>query len=88
MGGYIYQKALKGFSISISDNMAAKLASEPEVKYVEPDYILTLNLPEETSPDQLKKIEAQTVPWGITRVGGAGDGTGKNCLDIGYRNRS
>jgi subtilisin family serine protease len=85
VGGHIYQKALKGFSISISDKIAGKLADEPEVKYVEPDYILTLNLPVETSPNQLKKIEAQTVPWGITRVGGAGDGTGKMAwiLDTG-----
>ena len=48
LGRHIYQKALKGFSISIYDKIADKLADDP-------DYILALNLPVEKSPNQLKK---------------------------------
>lgn len=82
---HIYKKALKGFSISLAENVIEDLKNEPEVKYVESDYWITLNLPEETSNNLLRKIEAQTTPWGITRIGGSGNGVGKTAwiLDTG-----
>lgn len=82
---HVYTKALKGFSINLAENVIERLASEPEVKYVEPDYWITLKLPEAGTQKSLNKTEAQTTPWGITRVGGAGNGVGKTAwiLDTG-----
>jgi len=52
--GFVYQHALKGFSIKASPQAAAAIASSPLVAYVEKDMLHT--------------IDAQTVPTGIQRI--------------------
>src|SRR5512143_2132600 len=37
--GYIYEHALKGFSIQVPAQAVAALQRNPHVKYVEPDYV-------------------------------------------------
>src|SRR5262249_4700329 len=36
-GGHVFQRALKGFSVRMSEERAAKLAEDPRVAYVEED---------------------------------------------------
>ncbi|MEX0864672.1 MAG: S8 family serine peptidase [Acidimicrobiia bacterium] len=52
--GFIYQHAIKGFSISVGPQGAAAIARSPQVAYVE--------------TDQVVSITAQTIPTGIERI--------------------
>lgn len=52
--GFVYQHALKGFSVEIPAAGAAALSRSPVVAYVEPDRVRT--------------IFAQTIPTGIQRI--------------------
>jgi subtilisin family serine protease len=52
--GFVYQHALKGFSIKASPQAAAAIASNPRVAYVE--------------EDMLHSIDAQAMPTGIQRI--------------------
>lgn len=52
--GYIYEHALKGFSIIVPTQAKAALERNPNVKYVETDYI--------------RYAFAQTIPTGIKRI--------------------
>lgn len=64
----VYSHAIRGFSARLTEAQAAALLSDPSVKYIEPDGIASIN--------------AQTLPWGIDKIGAdsstthAGDGTG------------
>jgi subtilisin family serine protease len=64
----LYSAALRGFSARLTADQIRELEDNPDVAYVEPDVVMT--------------IQAQTLPWGINRVDAdisstrAGDGTG------------
>jgi len=75
-----YSFALKGFTAILDDIQLEKLKNDPRVKSIEQDYLITL-----AKPDYLIEPTAdpaQETPWGITRVGGAIDGTGKTAWII------
>lgn len=89
--GHVYGTALKGFSVKIAPGQLKKLQDDPSVSYIEEDQIISLGKPEvtpykrggnkpggggSTTPDP------QVTPWGISRVGGAVDGTGKTAWII------
>jgi hypothetical protein len=67
-----YTSVFMGFAAKLSAPQLARLQQDPRVSSIEPDQEIILGKPTggTTQP-------AQTVPWGITRVGGPGDGTGK-----------
>jgi subtilisin family serine protease len=70
-----YTSSIRGFSARMTAAEADRLRNDPQVKYVEPDYriqVSTMNVVYNTSGTQV-------VPWGIKRVGGARDGTGKTA---------
>jgi subtilisin family serine protease len=52
----IYEKAVKGFSVEMSESQAQALSQEPEVKYVEEDGIITASIEEQTN-----------ATWGLDR---------------------
>ncbi len=72
--GFIYQHALKGFSISVPPQAAAALAKNPLVKYV--------------ATDDVRQASAQTLPTGIQRIFAAGnanldiDGSDNYRIDV------
>ena len=85
-----YSHAIQGFSAKLSPDKLEELRNDPDVKYVEKDYKISLSpiddtdssFPGQPSPEtgnQRAKAQAQAdfVPYGITRVGGTEDGTGK-----------
>ena len=71
---FVYSHAIQGIAVSLTDSEAAQMVNALGVKSVEPDMEITLNLPHAyakpapPTPTQ----PSQTIPWGITRVGGGG----------------
>ncbi len=74
----IYASAIYGFSATLTNEQMKSLSSDSRVKYIEQDKIISLGKPSGggTTPP------AQTIPWGITRVNGGVDGTGKTVWVI------
>lgn len=79
---HIYKNSVKGFSARMSSNAAKKLAENPNVKLVEQDRVISLAPPVEITAKPSPNPPAQSTPWGTTRVGGAGDGSGKTVWVI------
>ena len=75
-------KPLRGFALDLTDEEVATLQSDESVLRIEKDKIISL------SPITIKKkpgtvVDAsQSIPWGITRVGGPVSGVGKTAWII------
>ena len=78
---FVYQKAIKGFSIHMSAQAASRLAGDARVKYIEQDRWVSVGRPEGKGKPP-KPPKGQVTPWGITRVGGPRDGTGETAWII------
>ncbi len=85
-----YDAALHGFAARMSAEQADGLARDERVKYVEQDRVVVL-APCKRFPNHPDcggdggaggGDTTQETPWGIARVGGAGDGTGKTAWVI------
>ncbi len=81
---YIYADALQGFSVKLNQGQLKKLADDAAVAYIEEDFVVTV---EQSSDGKGGGVgttaqPAQTTPWGITKVGGAGNGAGKTAWII------
>ena len=78
-----YASALKGVAIELTESEADKLALSPNVKGVYPDMVVNFGLPEVSiNAKPAPQPVAQSTPWGITRIGGSTDGTGKTAWII------
>ena len=76
-----FSDALTGFVVkNVSAVQLLLLQNDPRVKYVHQDGLFLFN-PLQPSPPPPSQ-PAQEVPYGIVRVGGAGDGTGKTAWVI------
>jgi hypothetical protein len=71
-----YEGAVKGFSGKLTKDQLAELKKNPNVESIEQDRVIALNTTTTTVTQP-----AQTVPWGVARVG-YGDGTGKTAWVI------
>lgn len=84
-GGFVplavREHAARGFDAIIPPNALAAIRNDPRVAMIEEDGVVTLDLPRETARPGGGSAGQQT-PWGITRVGGAGDGTGRTAWII------
>ncbi len=69
----VYDNSIHGFSAQMSAEKAREVAQFSRVAYVEQDRIVSLARPGGGGSG----LPAQTTPWGITRVGGPGNGVGK-----------
>ena len=72
-----YGTALMGFAASLTDQEVIALRADKRVSYIEPDYMLWVRIAAKPVPVQ----PAQTVPYGIIRVGHA-SGIGKTAWII------
>jgi len=82
--GRVREHAARGFTARMPEQKAAALRADPRVLYVEKDGPVSLIKPiVDAKPGG--GSGGQQTPWGITRVGGAGDGTGRTAwiLDTG-----
>ncbi|NMG27540.1 S8 family serine peptidase [Aromatoleum evansii] len=78
---HTYTTALKGFAAKLPDEAAARmLASNPLIASYEPDAIAYAFARPGTAVTY--PCTAPQTPWGVTRVGGAGDGTGRTAWVI------
>ena len=73
----VYGKVLNGFVAKMTTLQAKELELDARVEYVEEDQLITLSDAGAPAGDvTVKAVAAQTVPWGITRVGGGISSTG------------
>ena len=79
---FVREHAARGFSAVIPDPIAAALRADPRVLIVERDGPVSLVRPIEVAARPGGGGGGQSTPWGITRIGGAGDGTGKTAWII------
>ena len=81
-----FNYALEGFvAKDVTTNELQELKMNPNVKSIEQDYFVVLkkpNNPGNGGGDSGGSDAPQETPWGITRVGGFGDGTGKTAWVI------
>ncbi|MDX5418863.1 MAG: S8 family peptidase [Hymenobacteraceae bacterium] len=81
--GRVYGSAIKGMAVGLSNAEVQRLRQDPRVAYIERDRVIKLAPPPGKGPnkDQGDGGDSgqgtQETPWGITRVGGAGNGLGK-----------
>ena len=75
----IREHAARGFDAIIPPAALQRVRNDPRVLMVEEDGVVTLRLPHEAARPG---GGAQSTPWGITKVGGAGDGTGRTAWII------
>ena len=78
---FVYNSALRGIAVEMTGKEALKMSKAPGVKGVYPDMMVKFDLPVvEGRPSSPSNV--QYLPWGITRIGGAADGTGKTAWII------
>lgn len=77
---HTYSAALKGFSAILPDAAAKKLETDPRVKYIERDARVQVGPPPGKGPGG--GSSGQQTPWGVVRVGGPLNGTGKTAWVI------
>ncbi|MEJ5106089.1 MULTISPECIES: S8 family serine peptidase [Chryseobacterium] len=72
--------ALEGFvAKNLTDAEVETLKKDSRIKSVEQDYQVSLGT---STRAVTQAVSSQETPWGITRIGGAGDGTGKTAWVI------
>lgn len=79
---FVYASALQGFVAITSEDEAARLALDPRVISIEPDRFVILGHDVEATGKPAPAPKPQATPWGVARVGGAGDGSGKTAWVI------
>lgn len=81
--GFVYGTALQGFSVKIPPGQLKKLEMDPSVRYIEENQVATL-----IQPDVIIKKKpvptppSESTPWGVARVNGGANGTGKTAWII------
>lgn len=72
----VFAYALEGFVVkNLTEKEVESLRTDPRILSIEQDYLIALAKPKPPVVTQ----PSQTVPWGITRIGGAGNGAGKTA---------
>ena len=76
---HVFSSMLQGFSAEFSKDEIARLKKDDQVKYIENDRYVALSPPEwaNNDDDEDEGSTGQETPWGITRVNGGVDATGK-----------
>lgn len=72
-----YAKVLNGVMLKVNADQINGLSSDPNIAYIEQDIVVGLSQKKGGKPGGGSTDPSQSTPWGITRVGGSGDGTGK-----------
>jgi len=83
-----YQHALRGFAAKLTPKQLKALKKDPQVKYIEQDQkFKAFNVGAASNSAAVSTVASsasgQTIPWGIDRVDGPFDGTGKKAWIIG-----
>ncbi|RIJ47051.1 S8 family peptidase [Maribellus luteus] len=80
---FTYGTAVKGFAVKMAPGQLKKLESDPSVKYINEDQVITLVQPYvKTKVKPAPQPTAEVTPWGIARVNGGVTYTGNNKIWI------
>ena len=63
--GFVYESALKGFSVTMSADQAERLAQDPRVEYIQEDGIVSLDVDGTVSVESVQQLSAT---WGLDRI--------------------
>lgn len=81
----VYASSITGFAAKLTTDELSRLKADGRVLAVEPDQIVSLGKPSKPGKGGGgggSTPPPQETPWGVTRVGGAVDGTGKTAWVI------
>ena len=85
-GGYTYKHAIKGFSVRMSEERAAKLADDPRVAFVEEDGVASGTATQANAPWGLDRIDQRLrTPDANYTYNGTGTGVKVYIIDSGIR---
>lgn len=85
-GGHTYQRALKGFSVRLNEQQAARLANDPQVEFIEEDSVVSLGTTQTGATWGLDRIDQRDLPLNTTYVYNAtGTGVKAYIVDTGIR---
>lgn len=78
-----YTRALRGFSAHLPDNLVERIKRDnPEIRYIEANARINVAPPKPVKVTRKPAPKAQSTPWGIFRVGGGADGSGRHAWVI------
>ena len=82
--GHLYQRALKGFSVAMSDRAAAALARSPFVAFVEPDRVVTASTTQSSATWGIDRVDQRALPLsGTYSYTNTGAGVTAYIIDTG-----
>ncbi|MGH7637158.1 MAG: S8 family serine peptidase [Gemmatimonadaceae bacterium] len=74
--------AARGFTAFIPPAFVNTLRGDPRIKIIEPDGVVTLDLPRDNFGAQARPSQGQQTSYGLARVGGSADGSGRTAWII------
>jgi len=85
-GGHTYLRALKGFSVRMSEQQALRLANDPRVEFVEEDGVVSLGTTQTGATWGLDRIDQRDLPLnGTYTYTPTGSGVKAYIIDTGIR---
>lgn len=84
--GFTFRSAIKGFSVRMNENQAAKMAEDPQVEFVEEDSVVTADATQTGATWGIDRIDQRDLPLnGTYTYNATGTGVTAYIIDTGIR---